>query len=123
MAQQPAGITFKRDNADVMNNFFINMVSYSFTNIEEVLKVNAEDNNAKAVKETLTDFKKVENVWTNKIKIAAEKEMNKFDNTIQTNNTKRFGNEVVIANQMNKTGGSMKGSKIEEDLNDLIDMN
>ena len=38
MTSQPAGIIFKRDNADFMNNFFINLVANSFTNIEEVLR-------------------------------------------------------------------------------------
>ena len=31
----PAGMTFRRYNADFMNNFFINIVARSFTNIEE----------------------------------------------------------------------------------------
>jgi hypothetical protein len=34
---QPVGVTFKRDNSDVMNNFFVNIVSHSFTNIDEIL--------------------------------------------------------------------------------------
>jgi hypothetical protein len=50
MDMQPTGIIFKRDNADVMNNFFINLVATSFTDIEEVLKNNSEDLNLKAVK-------------------------------------------------------------------------
>jgi hypothetical protein len=55
MAMQPQGVTFKRDNADVMNNFFINLVAFSYTNIEETLRTNAEDNNSKAIKQTLAD--------------------------------------------------------------------
>lgn len=39
----PAGYSYKRDNADVMNNFFINIVTRSFTNIEEILR-NQRDN-------------------------------------------------------------------------------
>jgi hypothetical protein len=50
MTVQPPGITFKRDNADFMNNFFVNIVANSFTNIEEILKTNAEDSNSKAIK-------------------------------------------------------------------------
>jgi len=34
----PSGHTYKRDNSDVMNNFFVEIVARSFTNIEEVLK-------------------------------------------------------------------------------------
>lgn len=33
----PSGLTFKRDNADVMNNFFVSIVTRSYTNIEEYL--------------------------------------------------------------------------------------
>lgn len=50
MAAQPPGVTFKRDSADFMNNFFVNIVANSFTNIEEILRNNAEDVNAKAIK-------------------------------------------------------------------------
>lgn len=32
------GFLFKRDNADVMNNFFINIATRSFTNIEVELR-------------------------------------------------------------------------------------
>tara|TARA_B110001450_G_C17379825_1_gene383204 strand:- start:157 stop:297 length:141 start_codon:yes stop_codon:yes gene_type:complete len=46
-----------------MNNFFVNMVAYSFTNIEEILRTNAEDSNAKAIKQSLLDFNKIEKVW------------------------------------------------------------
>lgn len=50
MAMQPSGVTFKRDNADVMNNFFVSLIAFSYTNIEATLKANAEDNNSKAIK-------------------------------------------------------------------------
>jgi len=38
MSAAPPGLTFKRDNADVMNNFFVNIVTRSYTNIEELLQ-------------------------------------------------------------------------------------
>lgn len=41
---------FKRDNADFMNNFFVSITANSFTNIEEILRNNAEDSNSKAIK-------------------------------------------------------------------------
>ena len=67
MSAQPPGITFKRDNADVMNNFFVNIVSTSFTEIEEILKTNQEDTNGKAIKQSLMEFGKVEKTWTDKV--------------------------------------------------------
>jgi len=45
MAMAPSGYTFKRNNADFMNNFFIQIVARSFTDIEaqiENQKANTE---------------------------------------------------------------------------------
>ena len=39
----PNGMSFKRNNADFMNNFFINIVARSFTNIEDLHTNNAEN--------------------------------------------------------------------------------
>lgn len=39
----PNGLVFKRDNADVMNNFFVNIVTRSYTNIEEYLQQRQEN--------------------------------------------------------------------------------
>lgn len=86
MAMQPAGVTFKRDNADVMNNFFINLVAFSYTNIEETLRTNAEDNNSKAIKQTLADYQKIQSVWTNKINGDVNKQYSGFDNVIEREN-------------------------------------
>ena len=38
MDSAPAGMTFKRDNADFMNNLNVNVVARSFTYIEEFIK-------------------------------------------------------------------------------------
>jgi len=46
-----------------MNNFYVNIVAYSFTNIEDILRTNAEDSNSKAIKQSLIDFNKIEKVW------------------------------------------------------------
>jgi hypothetical protein len=35
-------MTYKRDNADFMNNFFVNIIARSFTDIEEFLKAQEE---------------------------------------------------------------------------------
>jgi hypothetical protein len=43
MGSAPSGLTFKRDNADVMNNFFVNIVTRSYTNIEEYLQQRQEN--------------------------------------------------------------------------------
>jgi hypothetical protein len=38
MISCPSYLTYRRDNADFMNNFFINIIARSFTDIEEFLK-------------------------------------------------------------------------------------
>jgi len=43
MTACPSYLTFKRDNADFMNNFFINIIARSFTDIEEFLKQQEEN--------------------------------------------------------------------------------
>ena len=82
MTAQPAGIKFKRDNADFMNNFFVNIVANSFTNIEEILRNAADDSNAKAIKQSLSNFQKVEKVWRNKLINSVNKQFQSYDNVI-----------------------------------------
>jgi len=43
MTACPSYLTFKRDNADFMNNFFINIIARSFTDIEEFLQQQEEN--------------------------------------------------------------------------------
>ena len=38
MSACPSYLTYKRDNADFMNNFFINIIARSFTDIDEFLQ-------------------------------------------------------------------------------------
>ena len=40
---EPSGFKFRRNNADIMNNFHINLVALSFTNIREIIK-NVKEN-------------------------------------------------------------------------------
>jgi len=43
MTACPSYLTYKRDNADFMNNFFINIIARSFTDIEDFLKAQEEN--------------------------------------------------------------------------------
>lgn len=43
MSEAPSGVVFRRDNADFMNNFFVNIVARSFTDIEEFLIQQEDD--------------------------------------------------------------------------------
>ena len=38
MTACPSYLTYKRDNADFMNNFFVNIVARSFTDFDEYIK-------------------------------------------------------------------------------------
>jgi len=48
MSACPSYLTYKRDNADFMNNFFINIIARSFTDIEDFLKQQEENNDNSA---------------------------------------------------------------------------
>lgn len=91
MAMQPVGITFKRDNSDVMNNFFINIVSTSFTDIEEILRNNSDGTNEKAIKQTLLDFSKVEKTWKEKVTKQVNQQLQSYDEQINVHNKKLQG--------------------------------
>lgn len=108
-----------------MNNFFVNIVANSFTNIEEILKTAAEDSNSKAIKQSLSDFQKIEKVWHNKVMNTVNKQFQQYDNVIQENNTKIYGNEFVLNNKKEmQNSGSIKtpNTRIDQDFGDLIDM-
>jgi len=60
----PSGLTFKRDNADVMNNFFVNIVTRSYTNIEEYLQQRQENVEMLKQKETLKELENIQKSWT-----------------------------------------------------------
>lgn len=38
LADQPPGVIFERNNADFMNNFYVDIVCRAFTNIEDIHK-------------------------------------------------------------------------------------
>lgn len=40
---EPAGVKFRRNNIDFVNNFFVDLVAISFTNIKEMQQTNKED--------------------------------------------------------------------------------
>jgi len=59
MAAAPTGLIFKRDNADVMNNFFVNIVARSYTNIEEVLQARQDNQELQKQRETLKELENI----------------------------------------------------------------
>ena len=63
MTAQPAGFTFKRDNADFMNNFFVDIVCRSFTNIEEIHRQNRENNEQNKKAAVLKELGRLKEHW------------------------------------------------------------
>jgi len=63
MTACPSYLTFKRDNADFMNNFFVNIIARSFTDIEEFLKAQEENKDQSAAVQTFTELKELRNTW------------------------------------------------------------
>lgn len=78
----PTGYTYRRDNADVMNNFFIEIVTRSFTNIEEVLKNQRDNVLQKKQQETLLELEKVKKNWNQSIYSEVNANFDNYDKTI-----------------------------------------
>lgn len=67
MEMQPNGLSFKRDNADFMNNFFVDIVCRSFTSIEEQQRQFRENNEANKKAVILKELDQLKNVWRDEI--------------------------------------------------------
>ena len=63
MTAAPVGLTFKRDNADVMNNFFVNIVTRSYTNIEEYLQAQADSVEKDKQRQTMKELEAISKTW------------------------------------------------------------
>ena len=63
MTGQPSYMSYKRDNADFMNNFFVNIIARSFTDIEEFLKAQEENKDNSAAVQTATELKLIKDDW------------------------------------------------------------
>lgn len=81
-ASAPSGLVFKRDNADVMNNFFVNIVTRSYTNIEEYLQARQENVEMQKQKETLKELEGIQKSWTSGIYQEVSSQFDTFDKHI-----------------------------------------
>ena len=80
MKHASAGNPFRRDNADFMNNFWVNIVARSFTNIEEQWQQAVENKKAIHQKEVLEELGKLKPVWKEEIEQECMKNFNTFEN-------------------------------------------
>lgn len=67
MTACPNYMTFKRDNADFMNNFFVNIIARSFTDIDEFLKTQEESKDNSAIVKTKNELLQVRDEWKNQL--------------------------------------------------------
>ena len=63
----PPGITYYRDNCNLLNNLFVNIVAKSFTNIDEQIQAHLEDREAIRQQEQLTELNKIKGQWENQM--------------------------------------------------------
>lgn len=82
MTSAPSGLTFKRDNADVMNNFFVNIVTRSYTNIEEYLQARADNVELSKQRETLKELESISKSWQSGMYSEVTQQYTEFDKQI-----------------------------------------
>jgi len=82
MGSGPGGFIYKRDNADVMNNFFVNIVTRSFTNIEEIYRQLRDNKEVQKQQEVLTELEVVKGAWKNIISQECTDNYDRFDKNI-----------------------------------------
>ena len=63
MTSCPSYLTYRRDNADFMNNFFINIIARSFTDIEDFLKAQEEDKDQSSAAKTKAEMLQLKDNW------------------------------------------------------------
>lgn len=92
---------FRRDNADFMNNFWVNIVARSYTNIEDFWVLASSNQKAAEEKEVLKELGQLEDSWkqeviassTNLVSQIATKfktEIQKFDPNFDHRKTKNY---------------------------------
>ena len=75
----PDGVPLKRNNSDVMNNFFVNQTSRAFTDIEKILANVATNGENKRVERFKEEIKKQELVWEEKTVGAFNQQADKYE--------------------------------------------
>ena len=69
-----------------MNNFFVEIITRSFTNIEEVLKNQRDNILQKKQQETLLELEKVKKSWNKSIYSEVNANFDNYDKTILKSN-------------------------------------
>jgi len=129
VAAQPSFMTYKRDNADFMNNFFVNIIARSFTDIDEFLKLQEENKDQNKQENALKELEKVKVDWKNALTGEASDQFTRLDEKIMKD---KQGGEFNFDDKDHKNGvigaEASLGIKIldkkgeDADIENLIDM-
>lgn len=80
----PSGMIFYRNNVDLVNNFYIDLVAKAFTNILEVINQNMEEKEQQNEEESIENIKKVKDMWRGMLMGHAEKKIDDLDSVFKT---------------------------------------
>lgn len=111
VSSAPSGMTFKRDNADVMNNFFVNIVTRSYTEIDEILLSQHENVEAQKQKETLKELEGIKKNWTTGIFTEVSQQFDKFDKNIMEIQKSMGGNNIDDAKSQKTANQQFEGGQ------------
>lgn len=81
-----------------MNNFFVNIVTRSYTNIEEYLQARQDNVEIQKQKETLKELEGIQKSWTSGIYSEVTQQLNDFDKQIlqfQSTSTGKDEGDVI----------------------------
>jgi len=75
----PSYMSYKRDNADFMNNFFVNIIARSFTDIDEFLKQQEENKDQNKQENAIKELDRIKESWASTLKNEATEQYSQFD--------------------------------------------
>ena len=101
----PDGVPLKRNNSDVMNNFFVNQTSRAFTDIEKILANVATNGENKRVERFKEEIKKQELVWEEKTVGAFNQQADKYEAYVK----KEVGVPTSSSKDKKKEGDTSSG--------------
>lgn len=82
MTDAPPGIIFERDNADFMNNFYVDIVCRAFTNIEEMHKQAQENKELVMQNSALKELQNLSSGWSQEINRLVDNNFSNYDTLV-----------------------------------------
>lgn len=82
---EPPGVKFRRNNIDYVNNFFVDLVAISFTNIKEMQQTNKEDVENQSFQDTLIEIEKFKKQWKEQILADTDVQLDSLEKRVDMN--------------------------------------